>query len=383
MTDKPSRRDVFKWASAAGAGFALGGASAKGETMQKSHASNEPPVSRPFPEGTVPLVAVEGTAYECGRQYAEIVHRQYPGYRRYLDQALDWRSLPGGVRKLFERRAPYMLDVYRGMIEVDDVKRAAPASAPEAGGCTSFSVSGSLTLDGEPISGQNKETVLASAALYVVLRMRIKGGPTLLTLVYPGEVLGYGMWSTGMSLFRNALYSTAGAERGLTMEQWGLLALAGGSVEEAVELVEAHGMSTVANCLISDRTGKSCNVESNVGGVSVVPARDGIATHANHPVGKKTAPCEDYPDPVEKRASRWRAEGLRQLIEAERGRLTAQKAMMFLADHTHYPRGICRHGAGSDGQLWTTAAVVAEPTRGQIHVTRGHPCSNWLVTYTL
>jgi hypothetical protein len=74
---------------------------------------------------------------------------------------------------------------------------------------------------------------------------------------------------------------------------------------------------------------------------------------------------------------------LRELLEAERGRLTAQRAMMCLADHSHYPWGLCRHPADAEPGFRTTAAVVVEPTRGLLHVTRGNPCSNWPTTYAL
>jgi hypothetical protein len=56
--------------------------------------------------------------------------------------------------------------------------------------------------------------------------------------------------------------------------------------------------------------------------------------------------------------------------------------MMCFADHSHYPLGICRHIDGVDIGC-TTAAVVVEPTRGLLHVTRSNPCANWPVTYTL
>jgi hypothetical protein len=61
---------------------------------------------------------VEGRAYDCGREYVEIVHERYPEYRRYLDGA--------------------------------------------------------------------------SVAVCTLL----------LVLAYPGEVMGNGLWSTGMTLFR-------------------------------------------------------------------------------------------------------------------------------------------------------------------------------------
>ena len=65
--------------------------------------------------GSVPLLEVSGTAYECGCRYAEIVKARYPGYRRYLDQAFRWEDLSGDVRRLVERRAPYLVDLYRGL----------------------------------------------------------------------------------------------------------------------------------------------------------------------------------------------------------------------------------------------------------------------------
>jgi len=344
-------------------------------------------IPRVVPEGSVPLLAVEGTAYQCGHRYGQLVLQKYPGYRRYLDQVPPWRSLPAEVRRLFEQRAPYVLDIYRGLDDATAAVTSIPASAcsspaDKSGGCTSFGVAGSVTLDGQPISGQTKDTVVESAALYIVLRMRIQGGPTILVLAYPGEVLGYGLWSTGMSIFRNSLWIREGEMKGLTMEQWGPLALACKTVDEAAELALRHGISTVGNFLISDASGQSVNVESNAGGVSIVPARDGIATHANDPVGERTQPLAYHPVPLNLEDSRYRMTRLWELLDGERGRLTAQRAMMCFADHSHYPLGICRHIDGVDIGC-TTAAVVVEPTRGLLHVTRSNPCANWPVTYTL
>jgi hypothetical protein len=299
-----------------------------------------------------------------------------------------WRSLPADVRRLFEQRAPYVLDVYRGLDDATGAATSAPASASSlpadrSAGCTSFGVAGSVTFDGQPISGQTKDTPIESAMLYIVLRMRIQGGPTILVLAYPGEILGYGLWSTGMSIFRNSLWSRDGQMKGLTMEQWGPLALACKSVDEAAELALRHGVSTVGNFLISDATGQSVSVESNAGGVSIVPTRDGIATHANDPVGEKTAPLAYHAVPLKLEDSRYRMARLWELLDGERGRLTAQRAMMCLADHSHYPLGICRHIVDVEPDFCTTAAVVVEPARGLLHVTRSNPCANWPVTYTL
>jgi hypothetical protein len=244
------------------------------------------------PEGTVPHIAVEGTAYDCGREYAQIVRERYPGYRRYLDGADGWASAPPEVRRLFERHAPHVLDLRRGLADgagppARRPQTGAPAPPPRAG-CTSFGVSGRLTLDGHPISGQTKDPARPSALLFVVLRLRITGAPAVLTVAYPGELIGFGFWSTGMSLFRNSLFSSSAAERGLSVDDWRYLALAGASVHQAVELARRFGIRGQGNTLLSDGAGESLSVEVNAGGVSVVPAKEGIATHANHPEGAET-----------------------------------------------------------------------------------------------
>jgi len=331
-----------------------------------------------------PLISIEGDAYDCGVQYGEIVRRQFPGYRIYLDMAFDWAGLEPGIKKLVEDRAPFLVDLYRGLCGAAGPPAAADPSVPPREKCTSFGVSGILTVEGNPLSGQTKDTAPESAELYIVLRMHIKGGPSFLTLVYPGEIMGYGMWSTGMSIFRNSLHSTAESAEGLGFVQWGLMALAGRSVDEAAELARSHGLRASGNCLLTDASGSSASVEFNAGGVSVVPAHDGIAVHANHPEGAETLPFDDT---IRNRRLRedssYRAGRLRELLEGERGRLTAPKALSLLADHGHYPLGVCNHTRDRDPECYTTAAVVADPVMGNLHVVRGSPCANWPVRYSI
>jgi len=335
---------------------------------------------RSIPEGTVPLIAVEGTAYDCGRHYAEIVMEKYPGFREYLDMAYYWKDLPPLEKRLVEQRAPHLLDLYRGLLEVAGPPSGASATS-RGGRCTSFGLSGSVTLDGQPISGQTKDTSLDRVPRYIVLRMRIEDAPTILVLAYPGEVMGYGMWSTGMTIFRNTLFSKAPSPEGLGGIVYGLLTLAGHSVHEAADLAMQYGRRGAGNLFVSDGNGESISIETNIGGVSILRQEDGILTHANHPEGEKTTPYEAYPFEGAKEDSVYRMHGLRRLLHAERGRLTPQKVLMLLADHTMYPGGTCKHFSEDGAQ--TTAAVIAEPTRGKLHVVRGQPCCNWPVTYTV
>ena len=75
-----------------------------------------------------------------------------------------------------------------------------------------------------------------------------------------------------------------------------------------------------------------------------------------------------------------RGQQLRERLEADQGRLTPQLAYAALCDHSNFPTGICRH-QGQDA--WTASAVIVEPVKGLLHVTRGAPCQNWPRTYAL
>lgn len=337
-------------------------------------------VPRPVPEGTVPLIAVEGAAYDCGREYAEIVLRGYPGFREYLDHAASWQNLNGEARKLVERDAPHLIDVFRGIFAVAGPAQAPPPPPPKSA-CTGFSLSPEATLDGHPISGQSKDTPLNRVPRYIVLRMRIKGAPTILTLAYPGEVLGYGMWSNGMTLTRHTMFARGGSRPGLPGGVLPYVCLACGSADKAVELYRQYAGGGPAGMMYSDATGRSAAIDVTRSGIGVRYPVDGVLTRSNHPESPECAADEEYPDVTTGDDSKYRTRGLFKLFHAERGRLSAVKAVQIMADHTMYPGGPCKHW--SDNGDVTTCLYVAEPTRGRIHVVRGQPCCNWPVTYTI
>ncbi len=161
--------------------------------------------------------------------------------------AYIWKSLDPEVKRVVDERAPYLFDLHRGIWEEAgppqkplETSTSTPSAAKE--GCTSFGIAGDQTVDGYPISGQTKDTPLDRIERYIILRMRLEEGPTILVLCYPGETMGYGMWSTGMSLYRNNLYSTSDRTEGMPDEVWGMLTLAGKSIDESIELVNRFGI---------------------------------------------------------------------------------------------------------------------------------------------
>jgi hypothetical protein len=341
--------------------------------------------ARQAAEGSIPLVSIEGEAYDCGREYAEFTMRNYPGFREYLDMASEWTAMDAATRKLFEKYAPQLIDVHRGIVDA-----AGPPEKPpiESAGdknpkdmCTAFSLAPSVTLDGIPISGQCKDSPGDRVPRYIVLRMRIKDAPTIFVLCYPGEIQGYGIWSTGMTLTRHDMGARKGGERkGPNLRLMAMLGLASGSVDAAVELYKKHAGPGGGGYMFSEPSGRAAAIDVTASAVGVRYMEEGILTRSNHPEAAENAIDWD-----EKAPGAWdtiyRTRGLYKLFYAERGRLTAQKAYMIMADHSKYPAGQCKHSAIGGNNVFTTCLYVAEPTRGRMHVVRGQPCSNWPAMY--
>jgi isopenicillin-N N-acyltransferase-like protein len=78
---------------------------------------------------------------------------------------------------------------------------------------------------------------------------------------------------------------------------------------------------------------------------------------------------------------------MRGLLNEHAGRLSVEILKTALADHAGTPTSICRHPhAGPDhvsvsSRGRTVASLIAEPSVGRLHVSRGNPCQNAYATY--
>ena len=337
---------------------------------------------RRFPEGYVPLIDVEGTAFECGRMLGQAWRGTLEVFAQtiWADRRPWWTDRVN--RKLIAKYAPHLPDVFCGMAKGAGLKENQIGSRivpEEQTGCTSFAAHPGLTLDGLPISGQTKDAPDDRVFRYQVLRMKISDAPSALTLTYPGWIFGHGFVRGGCSIFRNSLY--AGQSKGrLSYAAWGTLALHCRTAEAAVELALRNGLAAEGHCTVADEQGGIFGIEIGAGGIAVLKPRRGIYTHANHVASNARIRRHEVYEEEQRRISRHRQQRLYARLDSERSRLTAQLAYQALCDHEGYPDSLCRHcGEPYD----TTGAVVAEPARRLLHVTRSAPCSNWPRTYSL
>ena len=216
---------------------------------------------------------------------------------------------------------------------------------------------------------------------FVVLRLRLTdGAPSALTLTYPGELFGHGFLRDGCAVFRNSLYT---GPTGGTMPYavWGLLALHCRSVEDVMRLTRDHVVDTSFHTTIVDEGGNVVGIEYGPGGPVFLKPTRGIYVHANAVVSSKRLIRHEGDGGHFRRAdSLNRVARLRERLQADHGRLTAQAAFAAMIDHSGYPLSVCRHQAH---EALTGGAVIAEPTRGLLHVVRGPVCQNWPRTHRL
>jgi hypothetical protein len=210
--------------------------------------------------------------------------------------------------------------------------------------------------------------------------MKPTDAPGMLSLTYQGWLFGHGFVEGGCAIFRNSLYAGAPEGGKLHYDIYGLLATHCKTVDEVEELTKKYGVQVGFHSVIADEKGGIVGIEAGKGGYAFLRPRKGLYTHANGVCGGPKLACHEETGDEYIANSPSRTNHLRENLEKNAGRLTPQLAWFALADHRECPRSICRHD-GEQGV--TTSAVVAEPTRKLLHVSRGQPCSNWPKTYTL
>jgi len=329
----------------------------------------------------IELVDVRGTSRACGKQLGRIWKRvlsQTAGSRKKSPQW--WRQRK--FSRLVGQHMPHLPDLYEGMAEGATVAPGAlviPTPVDLFGGCTSFAIEASATLNGHPLCGQTKDTGISRVGRYQVLRIIPNDAPASLTLTYPGMLFGHGFVTGRCAVFRNSLYAGNRSHGELPYNVWGLLALHCTAVSEVIELLQRFGVNEPFHCTVCDSVGSIIGIENGIGGVATLSATNHIYTHANNVLSGGKMLRSESVDHAYVRSSNHRRITLQKILSHDRNRLTPQLAYHALSSHSGYPRSICNH---ESADFCTTAAVIAEPSTGRLWVTSGPPCMTWPTEYS-
>jgi isopenicillin-N N-acyltransferase like protein len=335
-----------------------------------------------------PLVRVEGSAREMGRQHGEQARALVKNHLGWIGH-LTGQPLPLLCRNAerflpaMEALSPRFVEEVRGLSEGADIslpeallcQSRAEASHAWDRACTAFAFKGEATADGEIIIGQNQDLETEYSDIAIVLHVSPNDGrPRALMFTFAGQ-LGYsGINQFGFAHFANALYGFQWRP-GLPHYPLKRVLLEQRTVEEGIEVLRAHSACSAANMILADGDGRIADVEVRPDGIAVYKdEHPDSRLHTNHYLCSEFVRFEDnfLPDSVP------RLERMRTLVSKAWGTITPNTVKDFLADHDGDPAGICRHGGGN---LHSVAGYIAEPAKKLLHIRRGHGCLGTWTTY--
>lgn len=343
-------------------------------------------VSQRFPE-----IAVEGNAYEMGRQHGEqadgLIARYLVLIDRLTGQPRDI-SCRNALRFLpyIERLSPSFVAEVHGLAEGARISfeeallcqvRAEAAGHWPGEGCTAFALRGECTLGGDLLVGQNQD--MPSEYLDVSILLRLKpsdGRPRALIYTFAGQLGYFGMNQYGVANYANALYDYAWRP-GIAQYPLKRAVLEQTTVHECIQLFQVHPACSAANTIVSDGQGGMADIECRPEGIGLFAGqhRDMIV-HTNHYLTPQFAHYETHslPDSVARLAR------ISQLVRENWGCVTVELLRRMLADHAGDPAGICRHG---ERNMHTSSGHIAQPQKGVLHIRYGHGCTGSWETYSV
>jgi hypothetical protein len=335
-----------------------------------------------------PLIEVSGTAFQMGYQHGK---QAEPVIRRYLSWISKLTKKPAAELEanamrflpFIQKFSPAYVEEVFGLAEGARLTLGqavlcqvrAEAARSWDGGCTAFALTGEATAGGATLSGQNQDLESEYEDVAIILKVRPNDGrPRAVMFTFAGQ-LGYaGMNQHGVSNFVNALYNFRWRP-GLPYYPIRRVLLEQRNVTDCVRLLREHRACSAANLVLADGDGRIADVECRPEGAEAYPdANPSLRLHTNHYVTRTFERFEDgtLPDSVP------RLERIRQLVRKNWGRITVDTMKEILADHDGSPAAICRHGAVD---MHSISGYIAEPSRGVLHMRRGHGCAGRWTAY--
>ena len=354
---------------------------------------------------TIPLIGVEGTPWDCGRQYGLAAGDLIASnLRTYLDAFRAELGLaPEAIYAHAQRYVPLIeeydsdtLAEMQGLAEGAEVPFEAIVAlnarteilntlrAPYADdGCTSFAVLPAVSAHDHTLIGQNWDWKPAVRPATVLVRSRRGDDPSVLMLTEAGLVAKIGVNEAGIGLVTNFLLSDR-RQFGIPIHVTRRKILAARSLEGAIAAIIDVERAQSANYLIGSASGEAVDVEAWPEDTALLEPDNGLLTHANHfrrlaedriDVGR-----DIYPD------SARRDMRLLHLLSERQGNIDTAFCQECLSDHADHPHSICRHVSASDSaavQIETLGSVVIDLDERVMNFCSGPPCASDFVPVAL
>lgn len=340
------------------------------------------------------VIELEGSNYQMGYQYGrkygpiikESVSTNYQITRFYTGLSREdcLRSVGRFIPHL-EESVPHLCDEMKGIsdgsgIRYEDILVLNFHSRDLPRGCSMLFLGKRATRDGRALTGQTVDWTPMLRGYYHVLRLFPDSGPEIVQFTQAGVIGLVGKNRHGLSVFMNILLTSDTIEIGVPAYLLLRLAMEQKNLKEAIALLRTKKRSSPFNYLISDSSGKACNIEATPKNFLPDRISKSFYVHTNHCLQTRLKPKDMYvkitgSDETKKRLSRM----TRMLRSTARKKIALGDVFNFLADHENYPDSICRHGrdrVAEAGRMGTIGAVVSRESEPGLWLIYGNPCAN-------
>jgi hypothetical protein len=251
--------------------------------------------------------------------------------------------------------------------------------------CTSFAARGNATVDGLTYVGQNNDEGIdpwLDGDCTTLTKHVRKDGPDILIYTYAGAPAMMGINSSGVSVCINAL----GFEKPRVAVPMLCVVrelLNQKDLDGALNSIERADRAFALNFMLGDTKG-IMGVEANPLRVTVRRSED-ILHHANHYLYGTNG----FTDPKtgEYRAnSVARCDRMAELTNRNKGKLDLKAFQGFLRDHENKPNTICAHVNPVRPKAHhsrTLDGMIYVPEKREAWLTKGNPCENEFVRYSV
>lgn len=352
---------------------------------------------------SVPLIDVSGDHFSMGRQIGEAcspqIRQMLESYRGLINSSyerlrLNWERAILQARKyqpFVAEHTPLYLQELEGMAEgagvaMDDliVLNCMEGIVNDRLHlkCTSFAVSGELTVNGHVLVGHNEDWSPEDECTVYLVRARPDDEPDFLALTYGGLIPNIGLNQCGIAQCCDSVYpndSRLGVPRIFVARA----VLGSRSLSEALTAAVMGKRSAGYNHLIAEDSGELYNIEVSAKQFAARYAEGGMIAHTNHYLDFGLRQIEQQPESLLRSHVRLnRAERLLSTLAPH----TFETFQRILADHVNHPHSICCHDAQEANPIErskTIASVFMDLTEKSLRVAVGSPCQSTYQTFFL
>lgn len=353
----------------------------------------------------VPIVHVQGSHYQMGRQVGEdrreVIRLTLDTYRGLFKseaerlQIYSWGEAILHARKYLpfaEESVPQYVEELRGIadgagLEFNDllVLNCMEAITEDAlhRGCTSLAAAPELTADGSLLVGHTEDWLPEDFESVYLIHAQPHDEPAFLAITYGGLLPNIGFNQHGIAQCCDSVYPND-ARIGVPRIFVSRAVLAATTLSGAIQAALNRRRAAGYNHLIAHASGEIYNLEASAREFELIYAMDGLVAHTNHYLSRPMRAIERDSD--ELIPSRVRYNRAIRLLHSQQGQISRQSIQALLSDHVNFPESICNHVSIDDYPLdrqQTIAALVMDLTNFTMDVAWGTPCCSEFHSYRL